>query len=182
MARDNHINADIVRNIKVKDRKTLTAIYKDTYPMLAKYVLENSGSNADAQDIFQDAMYLLIKKANHPEFTLTAKVSTFVFGIGKNLWLKQLTRKKIDIKALQIENEFDAGPNEEEHQKLALVKKMKACLVALGEPCKTILEQFYFLKTSMNEIAEMLSYTNANNAKNQKYKCFIRLKKMMNVE
>jgi hypothetical protein len=31
----------------------------------------------------------------------------------------------------------------------------------------------------MKEIAKMLHYTNANNAKNQKYKCFVRLKKMV---
>jgi RNA polymerase sigma factor (sigma-70 family) len=176
---DIKITVEFVDKIKAKDRKTLSLIYKDTYPMVEKYILQNSGSRDDAQDVFQDAMYVLIKKSEDPEFTLTAKVSTFVFGITKNLWLKQLSKNKLDVEALQIENEFDATPTVTDTKNLERVKRMKDCLYQLGEPCKTILEHFYFLKTPMKRIAEMLHYTNANNAKNQKYKCFMRLKKMM---
>jgi len=68
---------------------------------------------------------------------------------------------------------------EDEHEELAQNKLMKKCIDLLGEPCKTIITQFYFFQASMQEIAQQLNYTNANNAKNQKYKCFIRLKKMV---
>jgi hypothetical protein len=40
------------------------------------------------------------------------------------------------------------------------------------------LEAFYIQKKSMNEIAGDFGYTNPENAKNQKYKCLIRLKKL----
>jgi predicted DNA-binding protein YlxM (UPF0122 family) len=42
----------------------------------------------------------------------------------------------------------------------------------------TILEDYYLHKKSMQEIAEKFGYTNAENAKNQKYKCLMRLKKL----
>jgi hypothetical protein len=48
----------------------------------------------------------------------------------------------------------------------------------LGEPCKSLLEAFYIQKRSMQEIATGFGYTNAENAKNQKYKCLMRLKKL----
>jgi RNA polymerase sigma factor (sigma-70 family) len=54
---------------------------------------------------------------------------------------------------------------------------IEQALEKLGEPCKTILTDYYFRKLSMQDIAEKMNYTNADNAKNQKYKCFNRLKK-----
>ena len=48
----------------------------------------------------------------------------------------------------------------------------------LGEPCKSLLEAFYIEKRSMPEIAAHFGYTNADNAKTQKYKCLMRLKKI----
>jgi hypothetical protein len=48
----------------------------------------------------------------------------------------------------------------------------------LGEPCKTIIEEFYLNSRSMQEICEQFGYTNADNAKTQKYKCLQRLKKL----
>jgi RNA polymerase sigma factor (sigma-70 family) len=176
---DLKINAEIVDQIRARDRRTLTSVYKDAYPMVEKYILNNSGSKNEAQDIFQDALYVLIKKTADKNFVLTSKVSTFLFGVGKNLWLKQLSAHKIDAKGLATENEYHDQVEEEDLSKLVKVKHMRACIAALGEPCNTIITQFYFLKTPMKRIAEMLHYTNANNAKNQKYKCFIRLKKMV---
>lgn len=55
---------------------------------------------------------------------------------------------------------------------------MQQSISKLGEPCKSILEAFYFKKQNMQEIAENFGYTNAENAKNQKYKCLMRLKKL----
>jgi hypothetical protein len=55
---------------------------------------------------------------------------------------------------------------------------MEKALGNLGEPCKTLLEAFYLNKKTMQEIATAFGYTNAENAKTQKYKCLLRLKKI----
>jgi len=55
---------------------------------------------------------------------------------------------------------------------------MEKALLSLGEPCKSLLEAFYLQKRNMTEIAGSFGYTNADNAKNQKYKCLMRLKKL----
>ena len=55
---------------------------------------------------------------------------------------------------------------------------MEKALSGLGEPCKSLLEAFYMQKRSMSDIALGFGYTNAENAKNQKYKCLMRLKKL----
>jgi hypothetical protein len=48
----------------------------------------------------------------------------------------------------------------------------------LGEPCRGIIKDFYVDHLNMIEIADKYGYTNADNAKNQKYKCLQRLKKI----
>lgn len=177
MTLEDQINRSILERLRNRDQETLKVIYKRAYPMVEKYIVSNSGSKADAEDIFQDAFYLFIKKAEQADFSLTSKPDTFLFGISRNLWLKQLTKPKIN--AAELDAEYKTEEDEQDTSMLHKVKRMKACLLLLGEPCRTIIEQFYFLGTSMKKIAELLNYTNANNAKNQKYKCFVRLKKLV---
>ena len=55
---------------------------------------------------------------------------------------------------------------------------MSEALNALGEPCRSIIEDFYIRDFSMESISDKFGYTNSENAKNQKYKCLQRLKKL----
>ena len=59
---------------------------------------------------------------------------------------------------------------------------MENALAKIGEPCKGLLEAFYINKKQMQEIAVLFNYTNADNAKTQKYKCLNRLKKLFFAE
>ncbi|MEY3947383.1 MAG: hypothetical protein RL512_194, partial [Bacteroidota bacterium] len=55
---------------------------------------------------------------------------------------------------------------------------MSQAIQRLGEPCKSLLEAYYLRKMNMQDIALQFGYTNSDNAKNQKYKCLMRLKKL----
>jgi DNA-directed RNA polymerase specialized sigma24 family protein len=82
----------------------------------------------------------------------------------------------------QSENLEETVPVEEDlelHEKRdAEFAIMERALGSLGEPCKSLIEAYYIQKKGMTEIAEAFGYTNADNAKNQKYKCLMRLKKL----
>ena len=58
------------------------------------------------------------------------------------------------------------------------IEVMNMSMTKLGEPCKSLIEDFYVHHLSMGEISDKFGYTNAENAKNQKYKCLQRLKKI----
>ena len=67
----------------------------------------------------------------------------------------------------------------ENHEKRnAAFAIMDRAMNSLGEPCKSLLEGYYLKKMGMQELASEFGYTNADNAKNQKYKCLMRLKKL----
>lgn len=173
-------DSSVIERIRHRDQVELARIYKKTYPMVLQHITRNSGSKEDAQDIFQDAFYILIKKTEDVTFELQVEVSTFLMGIAKNLWLKKLSRNGAEIRAEQKEiAEEEVNLEEQEELKLQKVRHLNFHLTALGEPCKTILVSYYYLKKTMQEIADEFRYTNADNAKNQKYKCLQRLKKLI---
>ena len=55
---------------------------------------------------------------------------------------------------------------------------MENAMAKIGEPCKSLLDAYYIQKKQMQQIATEFGYTNADNAKTQKYKCLVRLKKL----
>jgi hypothetical protein len=55
---------------------------------------------------------------------------------------------------------------------------MENAMSKIGEPCKSLLDAYYMQKKNMQELALEFGYTNADNAKTQKYKCLLRLKKI----
>ena len=59
---------------------------------------------------------------------------------------------------------------------------MEKAMLHLGEPCRSLLEAFYIQKRNMTDIASQFGYTNSDNAKNQKYKCLVRLRKLFFAE
>ena len=81
-----------------------------------------------------------------------------------------------------LENMEETVPVEEElesHEKRnADFTLMENAMSKIGEPCKSLLDAYYIQKKHMQEIAADFGYTNADNAKTQKYKCLMRLKKL----
>jgi len=148
--------------------------------MIMNMVCLNSGTEQEAKDIYQDAVIAFYERVQHPEFVLTCKIKTYLFAVSRRLWLKRLAEKKryygkIEESEtfLEIDEEMvDMEAREETFQRMA------KSLDELGEPCRSILEDFYFTGLSMETIRDKFGYTNADNAKNQKYKCLQRLKKI----
>jgi RNA polymerase sigma-70 factor (ECF subfamily) len=73
----------------------------------------------------------------------------------------------------QIVDEPDE-PEYEESFQLA-----RRALQKLGDPCRKLIELFYYEKKSITEIADEMDYKNPETAKNQKCKCMARLRKLV---
>lgn len=171
----------IIQGIKSNNSMAITLAYKKYYPSIANFIRLNGGNNDDAKDIFQEAMMILYYNLNKENFKLTCQLSTYLYSISRNLWLTELRRLNKTDQAIEDLDQFIGDEEtqiEEAEKKIIAQKKLKLCLDALGDPCKSILISFYIDKLSMHEIAKKMGYTNAENAKNQKYKCLMRLKKI----
>jgi RNA polymerase sigma factor (sigma-70 family) len=155
-------------------------IYRENFGLVQSFILQNNGSYDDARDVFQEAMLVLYEKSKDPNFSLTCQIRTYLFSICRRLWLKKLQQQ--NRYSTPVEGFDEVVPVEEEIAEKEKLDKdfalMESALRNLGEPCKSLLEAFYIHKKPMLDIAEDFGYTNADNAKNQKYKCLMRLKKL----
>lgn len=171
---------EIIAGIRSDHQEAIKFVYTACYASIARFVLNNKGTSQEAKDIYQEAFIIFYEKLKEPNFTLDCQISTFLYSISRRLWLKKLAEKnkytgKINEYESFIVPDVDENDEEEKSQNVAWVQQ---ALEQLGEPCRTILDDFYTHKKSMQEIADKMGYTNMANAKNQKYKCLQRLKKI----
>lgn len=153
-------------------------LYESYFGMVNYFVTHNSGSADEANDIFQEVVIVLFEKLRDPAFTVQYKLKTYLYSVCRNLWLKKLRDTKPSASIEDYENFIEIDEDEDKEQTERQFKIMEKCMELIGDPCKALLTQYYYLKNSMTEIAQNLGYTNADNAKNQKYKCLKRLRKL----
>ena len=171
---------DLLKGLAQNDRESVETIYKQHYNMVQTLIVNNNGSIEDAKDIFQEALIVLYEKSKSGNFELNCQIKTYIYSVCRRLWLKHF--HQLQKLAPEVENMDEVIPVEEELEMFEQKNKdfllMDKAMQNLGEPCKSLLESYYLQKRSMMEIATDFGYTNADNAKNQKYKCLMRLKKM----
>ncbi len=179
----NEEDRELLEGLSNHEEKSLLLLYKLYFPMVLHLVVNNHGTEDDAKDLFQETMIVLYDKSREAGFILEAKLKTYLYAVARRLWLKQLNRRnKTPLKSAEFtgdETETDMPDDLHDHEeKEERFKIMSQALSKLGEPCKSLLEDFYLRQMSMQEIAEKFGYTTPDNAKTQKYKCLNRLKKL----
>jgi RNA polymerase sigma factor (sigma-70 family) len=170
----------LLQGLARNENKAVETIYRENYNMIQALIINNNGSADEAKDIFQEAMIVLYEKVRSGTFELNCQIKTYVYSVCRRLWLKrlqQLNRYSSPVEGVEgtvaVEEEIEAH-----EQRNTEFEMMHKAINGLGEPCKSLLEAYYLQKRNMQDIAASFGYTNADNAKNQKYKCLIRLKKI----
>ena len=148
--------------------------YRYYYSMILDLIINNSGSEEDAEDIFQEVIILIYKKSKKETIHLSASLRTYIFAVCKNIWLKQLrinqnkscleTHNKMCEQEHVYQGTVDA---EEELYREILYRKH---FFRLSDQCQKILLLF-FKKTPLKEIARILGYKSEGYIKKAKHKC-----------
>ncbi|MBO9675263.1 MAG: sigma-70 family RNA polymerase sigma factor [Sphingobacteriaceae bacterium] len=171
---------EVIIGILNNSKDALNKLYKAYYAMVLQFILNNNGDEDDAKDVYQEAIIVLYNKIKEGNFELSSKLKTYIYSVCRRIWLKKLNLNS--KKAGNITDYEDVLAVEEDvvahEEKDAAFVKMQSALDHLGEPCKTIIQDFYIHDLSMQDICEKFGYTNTDNAKTQKYKCLQRLKKI----
>lgn len=176
---------ELLMGLAAGSDEALAQLYRRYFPMVLHFVTTNNGSEDDAKDIYQEALIVLYEKVRSGSLELHCQLKTYLYSVGRRLWLKQLSRRSRfmvqDVETPANERQAmeqlndDLQDHEERDRQFTL---MADSLNRLGEPCRTLLEDFYIQHLSMQAITEKFGYTNADNAKTQKYKCLMRLKRL----
>ena len=168
----------ILDGLKKRDSGIIRYVYKEYYPTIKFLITTNSGTETDAEDVFQDALVVLFKKIAREDLILTSSFKTFLYSICRNLWLQRLDRRVFSNEFLEIEDLSELQENlyleqpEEEQDKYRLFQQH---FLRLSEDCKKIL-QLFLAKTSLKEIAEIMGFKTEKYAKTRKFMCKEKLK------
>ncbi len=162
------------------DKQTIYRFYEEEFSRVAWLILKNSGTIEDAKDIFQDALVILMDKFTWGKLDLNCSLGTYVFSISRNLWYEHLRKQKKQNEFIELEQyetiDVSVAYYEEEPDNYILVKK---AIETLGNPCRQILELFYFENHSWETIASVMGYSSAASVRNQKYKCLERVRRQL---
>ena len=174
-------NRNIIDLIRRDRQTTFDHLYAEYYGMVEFLVRQNSGNVEDARDVFQDCLIVIYEKSLDAKWQINCDMKTYIYSICRNLWLKELRSRKRKMQLKDYEQYIEVTVEqliEEEEEDDSALAAMTAAMKRLGDKCKQILLAYYYQKKRMDEIAKELNYTNADNVKNQKYKCMRSLKRM----
>ncbi|MEK6780526.1 MAG: sigma-70 family RNA polymerase sigma factor [Bacteroidota bacterium] len=175
----------IIEEIKNGNKKELADIYKAYRNEFVNWATNHyTCSYEEARDIYQSSIIIfydnIIKdKLQH----LNGSVKTYLFAIGKNkiLELRRADKKFTPDLAIDDLDVVDIKDGEPERKELQL-QIIQNCLEKLGDPCRTMLELYYFHEMGLPELAEKLHYKNSDTAKNLKSRCLQRLRELVTIE
>ena len=180
-------DGEIVQRIRGRDPEGLAILYETFRSEFVHWAVKFTRCDEnDAFDYYQATIIIVYDNIHAGKIEeLKSSLKTYVFSVGKNLaW--QHKRQKTRSQKINAEYylEMHMNPSDEQSQlaeenNLDLISN---CFSQLGDPCHSLLDMFYYHKKSMEEIALKLNYKNPETAKNQKYKCMERLRKLVEAQ
>ncbi len=168
-----HDDARVLDLIRKGDEEGLVMLYRSNRKPVTAYVVANSGTYDDAEDMLQEALVILWERIRTGRFVATSRLDTFVYATVKHMWLRRLARKRREITGAYDGVEIpdgDASPLERVMES-EQAGRVRWALEKIGEPCRTLLLLFYWDELPMAEIAERLGFANADTVKAKKYQC-----------
>src|SRR5690606_10194176 len=133
--------------------------YRQYYPLVSKWIRARGGSEADAADIFQEAMVVLYGKACSDDFELTCRIGTYLVAVSKRIWFKKLQlmqRNPVDVGITAEDDNPGFGVWDEDleahNEREQRFSQLDIALQELGEPCSSLLKAFYQDGKSMQDI------------------------------
>jgi RNA polymerase sigma factor (sigma-70 family) len=177
-------DVELVSNLQAvrKMDETIKAIYRDHFESLCWFVMNNSGSRQDAEDVFQEVLVNFIDMVQKDKFRGESSVKTLLFSMNRFTWLNELKKRgRSSERELKFKKEQDKDIRDV--SSFIIEREMKDSIMklvdSLGEMCKKILLMFYYENLSMKEMLGNLDYENEQVVRNKKYKCLKQMEKML---
>ncbi|MEO1514753.1 MAG: sigma-70 family RNA polymerase sigma factor [Bacteroidota bacterium] len=162
---------DLLRGLLNADSRKIRTMYDLALPSVIDWVKNNQGTEADARDVFQEALLALYRRMKQKDFALSCSLKSYIRIICRNLWLSRLRKQqRVELKApedwatVQLDAAMVHQTERSEREQLFLER-----FDALGENCQKIL-RWFFDKVPMATIAERLN-TSESYIKKRKFIC-----------
>lgn len=172
----------LLEKLRQGDESATKSLYLRIRKKFLPWIQQYGCPTEEASDWLHLSFATMLENIRQRKLTeLSSTLDTYCMSIGKNQYLaaqRQEQRTQTVIADFQnvISNHKDYQQREVIAQQLRQVRK---ALDQLGDPCRRLLVAFYHYQQNWQEIATEMGYTSAANARNQKYKCLLRLRKIV---
>jgi len=156
---EKYTDREIIQGLKSGESYAVKFLAREFLPVISYFISKNSGSEEDAKDVFQDALFIIIEKIHNNDFEVQGALSTYLFAICKHLWLIELDRQKA-AKNYQLRHLIEAKEidSSELVDSVFYENVFRQCFNAMDEISQKILKM-YWMEISPTEIAEKLGYS-----------------------
>lgn len=153
------------------------SLYAAHFTAVRQYVLKNSGTADDAQDVFQEAVTVLWLQVKEGRFNTNAEPDPggFLFRVAKFKWL-DVIRSAAHRNMRVLHNEkpvphaLDDDPEIEER-----ILRLREVYGKLDDKCRKVLDQFYFERKDLASIAADMG-VEEESIRTIKYRCMMKLR------
>jgi RNA polymerase sigma factor (sigma-70 family) len=169
----------LIDGLKEKSDSAFRTLYEHYYPTIERFVVSNSGNKADAEDVFQEMILVMLHKVPSGDFTLTASIKTYVYAVASNIWLKKLRdgKKNIPLPG-EVELEDFSLSEWESHDEERYRNNIIARIFnRVTRHCMIFLTKTFIKGVSREKLMQELGYKNLHTFDNQKYKCLQQARK-----
>ncbi len=168
----------LLQQLREEENASFSLLYRFYFPMIQAHVTQNGGQPADAEDIFQETIIVLLAKVRNPGFELTSSLKTYLYAIAKNQWLKKLRAKKLVNADFIDEALLTDGNLEDDHSMLEdNQQKLGNWMTKITQHCRKVLHAIFYIKVPVDKLMRSMGWKNKHTAANQQYKCIQQLKK-----
>lgn len=164
-----------VTGLRRNDPATIRGLYQRHFPAIRQYVLQNSGTGNDAQDMFQESMTVLWMSVKEGRMVPDADPGGFLFRVAKNKWLDVVRsaahkHMKVVHDERVLDQRADAGDDIEER-----IVRLRGVYEKLDDKCRTVLDRFYFERKDLATIATEMG-VEEESIRTIKYRCMMKLR------
>lgn len=152
-------------------------VYQIGYHHCKWAVLNQNGTDTDAKDVFQQAVFSLLERVRQPDFEIN-NLKAYLFQSCRYIWLKE----KRERRSTELVEHFstDIPDTNELEQKEVREERLDALYKALDqleENCRVLLELTYFEKQRDKDIAVTMKYQ-LNFVRVKRKRCLDHLRKL----
>jgi RNA polymerase sigma factor (sigma-70 family) len=166
----NYTDEELADGIVRKDERIVRVLYSEYYSGIKQMIKNNSGSEEDAKDIFQEALIVLYQKLNDTGFKLTSSLNTYLYAVARILWYRELRRRKDLLITDKFIEQFDHQEIQESIERKERLDFYRKKFEELSEDCKKIL-QLFLNNIPIRDITKLMGYSSDQHTKNRRLRC-----------
>jgi len=140
------------------DREAFARLFQMFAPRVKSYLLRLGAPSASAEDLAQDAMVSVWRRAASYD-PKRAAASTWIFVIARNAWIDRLRREKVELAyRAGLDEPFDSEERPDQAaERVQTEESMQAALKTLSEEQRQVVRLSFFEDRPHSEIAEALN-------------------------